>query len=71
VFDRIRGGVRQPGGIVGYPLDQLHEEVAFIAYYYHWPLHEILELEHPDRRQWVNEISSINRRLREEVEVEA
>ena len=56
------------GGIVGYPLEQLHEEVAFIAYYFHWPLGEIMELQHSDRRGWVEEISTINRRLREEVE---
>jgi hypothetical protein len=40
--------------------------VAFVAYHFHWPMSEILELEHPDRRRWVEEISSINRRLSEE-----
>jgi len=56
------------GGIVGYPLEQMHEEVAFIAYYFHWPLQDIMELQHSDRRGWVEEISAINRRLREEAE---
>lgn len=58
-------GAGSPGGIVGYPLDQLYEEVAYIAYYFHWPLMEILELEHAERRRWVEEIAGINRRLAE------
>jgi hypothetical protein len=39
--------------------------VAFIAYYFHWPLGDILDLQHGDRRGWVEEISGINRRLRQ------
>jgi hypothetical protein len=55
------------GGVVGYPLDQLYEEVAYIAYYFHWPLQDILELEHGERRMWVEEIAKINQRLSEMV----
>jgi hypothetical protein len=54
------------GGIVGYPLEQLREEVAYIAYHFHWSLDEILALEHADRRQWAEGVASINRRLNEE-----
>ncbi len=61
------GGV---GGIVGYPLEQLQQEVAFIAYYFHWPMETILDLQHTDRRGWVEEISAINRRLRDELNSE-
>jgi hypothetical protein len=39
------------------------EEVAFIAYHFHWPLPEIIELEHAERRKWVERISSINQRV--------
>lgn len=42
---------------------QLSEEVAFIAYHFHWPQSEILGIEHADRRKWVQEISAINRRM--------
>jgi hypothetical protein len=56
------------GGIVGYPLEQLQQEVAFIAYYFHWPLEIILDLQHTDRRGWVEEISAINRRLRDDLD---
>jgi hypothetical protein len=41
----------------------MQEEVAYIAYYFHWPLDKILELEHAERRQWVEEISRINEQL--------
>jgi hypothetical protein len=34
----------------------------------HWPLDEILELEHADRRRWAEEVAGINRRLNEEAE---
>lgn len=61
----FRGGVGLPGGIGGYPLDQLYEEVAYIAYYFHWPLEQILGLEHAERRHWVEEIAKINNKLSE------
>lgn len=60
----IRG--RVAGGVVGYPLAPLYEEVAFIAYHFHWPHDQVMNLEHAERRRWVAEISSINGRLNEE-----
>ncbi len=39
--------------------------MAFVAYHFHWPMSDILELEHADRRRWVDEISAINRRMNE------
>ena len=53
--------------MIGYPLKRLYEEVAFIAYHFHWSSQEIMNLEHADRRQWVKQISMINRRLNAEV----
>jgi hypothetical protein len=41
----------------------LREEVAYLAYHFHWPLNEILELDHAERQQWVGEVAAINRRL--------
>jgi Family of unknown function (DUF6760) len=46
--------------------DRLFEEIAYIAYHFHWSLDEILDLEHPLRRRFVEEIATINRRLAEE-----
>jgi len=49
-----------------YPAGELHEEMAFIAYYFHWPYSEIVQLPHGQRRRWCAEISRINRDLNAE-----
>ncbi|WP_425218104.1 DUF6760 family protein [Tumidithrix helvetica] len=36
-----------------------YEEVAFIAFHFHWALEDILTLTHSDRRRWVEEISKL------------
>ncbi|MDW8406747.1 MAG: hypothetical protein RMN25_03110 [Anaerolineae bacterium] len=41
----------------------MQEEVAYLAYHFHWPLDHILNLEHAERRQWVEQVARINRRL--------
>lgn len=41
----------------------LYEEVSYVAYHFHWPLEDILDLEHPLRRRFVEEIGRINQRL--------
>lgn len=46
--------------------DQLYEEVAYVAYHFHWALDDIVDLEHPLRRRFVEEIGAINRRLSSE-----
>ncbi|MEF8701267.1 MAG: DUF6760 family protein [Candidatus Accumulibacter sp. UW20] len=56
------------GGITGYPLDALYEEVAFLAYHLHWSSAEILDMEHRDRHRWCNEVSDINKKLNEQNE---
>lgn len=40
--------------------------MTFIAYYLHWPLDAIAELEHGDRRAWVEQISRLNQRINAE-----
>ena len=61
----FRDGAQRPGGILGYPLKTLYEEVAFVAFHFHWPPEAIFHLEHPERRRWVAEISAINQRMNE------
>ena len=63
-------GVERLGGNIGYPSDRLFEEVAYIAYYFHWPPEQIMGLEHQDRQTWVREIARINQRLNDEMKVE-
>lgn len=48
---------------MSYPLDRLYQEVAYIAYHFHWGLEEILEMEHKERQVWVREISEINKEI--------
>jgi uncharacterized protein DUF6760 len=50
---------------VTYDQDRLFEEVAYVAYHFHWPMGEILDLEHPLRQRFVEEIGRINRQLSE------
>ena len=46
-----------------YATDRLHEEVAYVAYHFHWELDALLDLEHADRRRYVEEIGRINTRM--------
>jgi hypothetical protein len=46
-----------------YPPQHLREEMAFIAYHFHWGPEDVLMLEHAERRRWCREISKINRTL--------
>jgi hypothetical protein len=50
---------------VTYAADRLYEEVAYVAYYFHWDMDTILDLEHPVRHRFVEEIGKINRRISE------
>jgi hypothetical protein len=65
---QFRGRSVFSGGISGYLLDRIYEEVAFIAYYFHWSHEEIMNMEHRERQRWCEEISSINRNLSGEKE---
>ncbi len=60
---QVRQGVRPPGGIVSYPLENVFKEVAFIAYHFHWSRDACLDLTHKERHAWVKEISSINEKI--------
>jgi hypothetical protein len=51
---------------MGYPLGQVYEEIAFIAYHFNWPHGDVMNLEHAERRRWVEEISALNRRMNEQ-----
>jgi len=44
---------------VTYATDRLHEEIAYVAYHFHWSLEDILDLEHHDRRRYTGEIASL------------
>ena len=44
------------------------KEIAYIAYHFHWPREEILEISHRERQQWVKEISGINKEINDVTE---
>jgi hypothetical protein len=53
---------------ISYPLDKIYEEIAFIAYYFHWSFEEILNMEHETRTRWVQEISKINSKRNHQIQ---
>jgi len=59
----VRGGARTSGGVLSYPSDKLYEEVAFIAFHFHWSQDDILNLEHTTGQRWVAEINKINQQV--------
>jgi hypothetical protein len=48
---------------VTYAADRLYEEVAYVAYHFHWSLDSLLDLEHRERRRFAEEIGRINTRI--------
>jgi hypothetical protein len=48
-----------------YPEEQLQQEVAYIAYHFHWTLDQILDMEHAERHVWLRQIARINREINE------
>ena len=48
-----------------YPLDRLREEVAYLAYHFHWSYEDVMLMEHVERQEWVAEVARINTRLNE------
>ena len=42
-----------------YPADTLYEEVAYVAYHFGWSRQEILDLEHPERREYLGHIAGL------------
>src|SRR5207244_270494 len=52
----LRGGGAPPGGIAGYPLDRVYQEVAYLGRRVHWTHEELINFDHAERRRWVEEV---------------
>jgi hypothetical protein len=50
-----------------YPAEALWQEIAYLAYHLHWPLADLLDLEHLDRVRMVRAVVSLNDRAWEAV----
>ena len=61
--EKIRSRGRRIGGAIGYPLEDLFEEVAYVAYHFHWPRSQLMSLDHIERHRWVEEVAKINQRI--------
>ncbi len=48
---------------MSYPLERLYQEVAYIAYHFHWSMDDVLDMEHKERQVWIKEISEINKEI--------
>jgi hypothetical protein len=46
-----------------YATDRLFEEVAYLAYYFHWSLDAVLDLEHPVRQRFIAEVAKIHEQM--------
>jgi hypothetical protein len=53
---------------VRYAASRLWEETAYLAYYLHWPLNDILDLQHPVRAQMIEEVGKIHDQLGNELD---
>ena len=51
----------------GIRLDALWQEIAYLAYHLHWPLDDLLDLEHMDRVRLVRAVAALNERAWEAV----
>jgi hypothetical protein len=45
---------------VTYAADRLIDEVAYVAYHYHWSLDTVLDLEHPDRHRFIEAVGHLD-----------
>lgn len=45
-----------------YSAADLWEEMAYLAYHLHWPLNDLLDLEHADRGRLVQKVADLNQR---------
>jgi hypothetical protein len=47
------------GGIVGYPLERVYQEVAYLGSRVHWTHEELLNLDHAERQRWLQEVMKL------------
>lgn len=61
--ETLRSGGRCLGGAIGYRPEQIYEEVAYLAYHFHWPYTQLMALDHLERRRWVDETARLVDRI--------
>jgi len=48
-------------------IDEMWEELTFLAYHLHWGLDDLLDLEHADRLRLLAQVGSLNDRAWQEI----
>jgi len=48
-----------------YPTEELWQEIVYLAYHLHWPIDDLLDLEHADRARLVRGVVALNARAAE------
>ena len=43
-------------------MNELWQEISYLAYHFHWDLDRLLDLEHGDRIRLLQEVSDLNER---------
>jgi transcriptional antiterminator len=50
-----------------YPADRIYEEIAYIAYHFHWSYSDLMNMDHKERQRWCMEIAKINEKINTEL----
>lgn len=57
--DPVPGGDTVAGGVIGYPLDWVYHEVAWLGTRVHWTFDELLNLDHRARARWIRALRQL------------
>lgn len=44
---------------MGYPLERVYQEVAYLGSRVHWTHEELLNLDHAERQRWLREVMKL------------
>ncbi|MEU6716720.1 DUF6760 family protein [Nonomuraea sp. NPDC046802] len=56
LLGRLRDGGPHAGGIRGYPLERVYQEVAQLGRHVHWTHTEVMSFDHAERRRWLRAV---------------
>lgn len=59
VWTCIRKRGATGGGVIGYPLERVYQEVAYLGHHVHWTHEELLNLDHAERQRWLQAVSQL------------
>jgi hypothetical protein len=64
---RSGSGIGIRGGVLGYPLERVYREVAYLSCKVHWTHDELMHLDHAERRRWVEEVAKLEETSEQQV----